>query len=130
MSARWTEQEMEYLSDQVGILSYSEMAKRLGRSENAIKLQRCRRKLPTFFDGNYYSCTLLARELGRTRASIRKYYKKGWLTGKRATWKALFGNYPLVFLEEHIVSFLRKFHYLFDWRKVPNLYFSNIVKKA
>lgn len=129
MAARWTEQELEYLSDSMGILSYTELSKRLGRSENAIKLCRCRRGLPTFHNGNYYSCTLLAHELGRSRTSIRKYYRKGWLVGKRATWKALFGNRPLIFMEDNIVSFLKRFSRLFNWKKIPNLYFRNVVKE-
>ena len=118
------------MSDNVGILDYTNLSKRLGRSENAIKLQRCRLKLPTFHNGNYYSYTLLSQELGRSRTSIRKYHRRGWLVGKQATWKAKFGNYPVIFLEEHIVAFLRKFYHLFDWRKIPNLYFRNIVKEC
>lgn len=128
MVSRWTEQELEYLADNVGIRSYAELAKKLKRSENAIKLCRCRKKLPTFHNGNYYSCTLLAQELNRSRTSIRKYYRRRWLVGKKATWKARFGKQPLIFLEEHIVAFLKKFSYLFDWRKIPNLYFRNVVK--
>lgn len=130
MATRWTARELDYLADHVGILGYAELSKKLKRSENAIKLQRCRMRLPTFHNGDYYSCTLLARELGRSRASIRKYHRKGWLVGRKATWKALFGKHPFVFLEEHIVAFLRKFCYLFDWRKIPNLYFRNIVKEC
>jgi biotin operon repressor len=128
MAARWSEQEIEYLADQIGLLSYEELSKKLNRSKEAIKHHRCLMKLPMLRTGNYYSCTLLAKELGRSRASIRKYYRKGWLVGKQATWKALFGNQPFIFLEEHIVDFLRKFNYLFDWRKIPNLYFRNVVK--
>ena len=128
VAARWTEQEIEYLSDHVGILGYAELARKMGRSESAIKLCRCRRGLPTFHNGDYYSCTMLAQELGRSRASIRKYYRKGWLVGKRATWIARFGKRPLVFVEKHIVAFLKKFNYLFDWKKIPNLYFRNVVK--
>ena len=129
MSARWTEREIEYLSDHIGLLSYTELSKKLGRSENAIKLYRCRHKLPTFHNGDYYSATLLAQELGRSRTSVRKYHRKGWLVGRKATWIAKYGKHPLIFLEEHIVAFLRKFHHLFDWRKIPNLYFRNIVKE-
>jgi hypothetical protein len=129
MSSRWTEQELDYLANHVGILSYAEMSKRLHRSENAIKLCRCRQGMPTFHNGDYYSCTLLAQELGRSRASIRKYYRRGWLAGRQATWKAKYGKQPLVFLEDHILLFLRKFSHLFDWKKIPNLYFRNVVKE-
>jgi len=129
MAPRWTEQELEYLSDHIGILSYAELARKMNRSENAIKLCRHRRRLPTFHNGNYYSCTLLAQELGRCRASIRKYHRRGWLTGKKATWKARFGKPPLIFLEEDIIAFLKEFNRLFNWRSIPNLYFRNKVKE-
>jgi len=130
MSVRWTEQELDYLADHVGVLSYAELSKKLRRSENAIKLQRCRMKLPTFHNGDYYSYTLLAQELGCSRTTIRKYHQRGWLVGRKATWKALFGNPPVIFLEKHIVVFLRMFYHLFDWRKIPNPYFRNIVKEC
>lgn len=130
MAPRWTEREIDYLSDHVGLMNYTELSMRLKRSPNALKLQRYRRKLPTFHNGDYYSYTLLSRELGRSRASIRKYHRRGWLVGRKATWKACFGNYPVIFLEEHIVAFLRKFYYLFDWRKIPNLYFRNIIREC
>ena len=129
MATRWTTQEIEYLADNVGILGYPELSHEMGRSENAIKLQRCRKRLPTFHNGCYYSCTLLSKELGLSRSSIRRYYQRGWLIGRRATWKALFGKYPLIFLEEDIVSFLRNFSHLFIWRKIPNLYFRNVVRE-
>lgn len=129
MALRWTDSELEYLADHVGIMDYTTLSKKLGRSKSAIKLQRCRKKLPTFHNGDYYSYTLLAQELGCCRASIRKYHQRGWLVGKKATWKALFGNAPTIFLEDDIVRFLGKFHHLFDWRTITNLYFRNIVRE-
>jgi hypothetical protein len=74
--------------------------------------------------------TLLAQELGRSRASIRKYYKRGWLKGRQATWSWAWGKKPMVFLEDDIVQFLKDRHYLFDWRKVPNIYYRNVIKEA
>lgn len=124
---RWTEKEREMLNDYAGIMSYEELSKKLGRSVGAIQQFRCRRKMPTFFD-NFYTYSLLAKELGVHRATLRKYYNRGWLIGKRASWISMFGKRPMMFLEENIVQFLRDKYTLFDGRKIPNIYFRNVVK--
>jgi hypothetical protein len=129
VAARWTETELEVLNDMVGILNYCQLSKKLKRSRSAIELKRCRDKMPTFFD-NIITQSLLAQELGRSRASIRKYYRKGWLKGKQATWSCAWGKKPIIFLEDDIVQFLKDSHHLFDWKKMPNIYYRNVVKEA
>jgi hypothetical protein len=126
MARRWTEQEDQILHDKVGILSYPELSDLLKRSEMSLRLRRCRRKMPRFYD-NFYSYSLLAAELGRSRASIRKYFSRGWLKGRKASWSSAWGKRPMIFLEKDIVSFLRRFYHLFDWHSIPNIYFRNIV---
>lgn len=129
MASRWTEREVNFVHDYVGIKSYAELAEQLGRSEEAIKLYRCRHHLPRAFD-NFYSYTLLAKELGRARASLRKYFKRGWLKGRKADWVGVYGKVPMIFLEDDIVVFLQERYYLFEPRKVPNIYFRNVVRDA
>ncbi len=126
MATRWSEREIEYLHDNMGILSYSELSKELKRSENAIRLYRCRNGLPTFFE-NIYTYALLANELGKSRASLRKYVKKGWLLGKVGTWTCKWGKHPMIFLEKNIVRFLKNHYSLFRPSSIPNLYFRNVV---
>jgi len=123
----WTQEEIEYVSEHVGIKDYTEMSHKLNRSRESIKLYRCRHKLPKFID-NFYSYSLLAAELGRSRATLRKYHKLGWLTGRRATWACVYGKHPMIFVEDDIVEFLKKFHHKFNWRDIPNPYFRNIVE--
>lgn len=125
---RWTEEEIEYLHDNIGLQSYEELSKTLNRSKEAIELFRCRHKLPKLLD-NVYTFKILSKELGKSKSSIRKYYYKGWLKGKRASWTYLYKNAPIIFLEEHIVKFLRAKYYLFTKYQIPNPYFRNIVKK-
>ena len=129
MAARWTSKEIELLSDRAGLDNYNTLSKRLGRSKNAIKLFRCRNRLPRFYD-TFYSYTLLAKELGKSRRTIRWYHQKGWLSGKKASWRSFYGNRPMIFTEDNIVSFLRKHYLLFDWRKIPNRFFRNIVREC
>jgi hypothetical protein len=127
MSSRWTPDEIQYISDNAGVLNYAELSRKLGRSEEAIKLCRCRRRLPRFYD-TFYSYSLLSTELGRSRATLRKYYNRDWLVGKRAAWSCKYGKHPMIFTEDNIVDFLHKFSHLFDWKKIPNPYFRNVVK--
>ena len=125
---RWTSREIEILSDRVGLDDYAKLARTLPRrSKGAIKLFRCRNKLPRFCD-TFYSYSLLAGELGRSRSALRRYRGKGWLVGRRATWSSRYGHHPMIFTEENIVRFLQKHHCLFEWRKIPNLFFRNVVK--
>jgi hypothetical protein len=128
VARRWTEKELDYLANHVGIMNYKALARKLNRSEEAVKLCRCRHRMPSFYDGDYYSSSMLAREIGRSRRIIMKYYRRGWLLGKQATWKARFGQRPYLFTEDNIVAFLEGHFQLFDWRKMPNPYFRNIVK--
>jgi len=125
---RWTEKEREILNDYAGLMSYEDLSRKLGRSVSALQQFRCRRKMPTFFD-NFYTYSLLAKELGVQRATLRKYYNRGWLIGKRATWTSMFGKRPMMFLHENIVQFLQDKYTLFDGRKIPNIYFRNVVKE-
>jgi len=125
---RWTEKEREMLNDYAGIMSYEELSKKLGRSVGAIQQFRCRRKMPTFFD-NFYTYSLLSKELGIHRATLRKYYENGWIIGKKANWISMFGNHPMMFLEENIVKFLRNKYALFTNRKIPNIYFRNVIRE-
>lgn len=129
MTGRWTPDEIEYVSEHAGIVGYAELSRRLHRSKAAIKLYRCRHKLPRFID-NFYSYTLLAAELGKSRATLRKWHSRGWLAGKRATWACVHGKRPMIFVEENIVEFLKVRSYLFDHKKIPNPYFRNVVKDA
>ena len=126
MAKRWTPQEKEYVDDYAGIKNYTELSQRLNRSEDAIRLFRARNRLSSFFD-NFYTYNLLSKELGLSRATIRKYHLKGWLQGRRANWKTIFGKYPMIFTEDNIVKFLKSYANLFSNRIVPNIYFRNIV---
>ena len=125
---RWSSKEIEYLHDNLGLKSYEELSETLKRSKEAIKLFRHRHKLPKVFD-NFYTFKILSKELGKSRTSIRKYYYKGWLVGRKASWTYLYKNHPIIFLEEDIVNFLKDKYSLFTKTYMPNHYFRNTVKK-
>ncbi len=127
MRRLWSQEDIEFLSDNAGLMNYKQLSKKLGRSANAIKLYRARHKTPRFFE-NFYSYTLLSKELGMSRKVIRKYHSRGWIKGRKADWTSAYGKKPMIFLEEHIVQFLKTYCYLFKDRFIPNIYFRNVVK--
>ena len=136
MAVVWSEKETEFLSDNAGILGFEELRSCLSakhplkkrRSKQAIKAHAKRKKIR--FHDNFYSYSLLSQELGRARNSLRIYYKRGWIKGKKASWKSVYGKCPMIFIEEDIVKFLQERYYIFDYKKIPNKYFSNIVKEC
>lgn len=124
----WTEWELRFLADNWGLCSTVMIARRLRRSVAAIEarahLLRFRRL------DSFYTYTLLARELGMNRTTIRNYFNRGWLSGKKASWTYRYGKAPMMFMEEEIVKFLRGHYDLFNDWEIPNLYFRNVVKQA
>lgn len=128
MGRRWTEEEDQFMADNIGVLSYEEISVKIDRSIDAMKNYRCVNRLPSFFNHpNSYSYTVLSKELGKTRKWLRKCYKAGLLKGKQGKWYALWGHFPMVFLEKDIVDFLKECCWLIDPAKVTNLYFKNVV---
>lgn len=124
---RWTERELNFVHDNAGLLNYKEMGKKLGRTEIAVRRARYVYKLP-YFNDNFYSITMLAKELGRAKSGIKYHYKKGWLKGKRAHWSNGYLNPPIIITEDNVVEYLKLKYKLFDPNKIPNIYFRKIVK--
>ena len=124
----WTEKEIEFLHEKAGRYSISELAKKLGRSENAVKLYRTRHKMPKVWD-NVYTYTLLAQELNRTRRVVRKWVERGWLKGKRSTYAFTYGKRAMLFKYNDIIEFLKRYYHLFTDKPPANRYFYNIVKE-
>ena len=127
----WSDNEVEYLQDYYGIKDPEKIASYLHRKPSAIitKAHKLRiRQSDAFY--NYYA---LAEELGRCRLTLRKYYEKGWLKGKKAPCISYYGLQQMVFREKDIVKFLKSHYRLFEIRKlgkIKNRYFRNIVKEC
>jgi hypothetical protein len=132
MARRWTTQELEFISDHLGFLHYSEIANQLeDRTTVAVK-ERARRSGMSLFD-NPYTYTLLSQELGVSRNTLRKWHKSKLLSGKRASWRCKNGLAhapPMLFKEEYIVTFLKGNASYFKGRRIPNPYFRNIVSSV
>lgn len=128
MARRWTEDEIQYLSDNMGYRNHSQLSERLGRSSWAIKLKQHR--LGLRFMDNVYTRTILSEELGVSRKRIGYWQKKGWLNGKKTEWSWYYGQKPWMFKEEDVVTFLKAHCNLFPNNGIPNRYFRNIVQKS
>jgi len=122
----YSQHEIEYIKNNVGIKSFSDIGKRLRRSSDAIKHKAHRVGAKGI--SNYYNSKLLSTELGKRSDNIVNWYKQGLLKGKVAKSKAAFGKPLYIFIEEDIVKFLYKYHSLFNnIKNIPNLYFKNVL---
>jgi hypothetical protein len=125
---RWTEDELDFIEENGAVLGLANLSLRLGRSVNAVKLKMNRSGIRLLETG--YTCTCLARELGRARLTLWKWRSKGWIKGRIAEWKTRYGTHPVIFMEDEIVRFLKRFAHLFNPRAVPNRYFANVIAEA
>lgn len=126
MARRWDEEELEYLESKCGLLSNKEIAKNLNRSHRAIRQKLSKRNISIY--DNFYTATVLSKELNRHHSTVMKWYHKGWIKGRLSNVKRGFLHSPMIFTEKNIVKFLKEKWYLFDHKDIPNRYFSNIVK--
>ena len=106
-------------------MNHQQLSRHLGRSITAIKLTQHRHGI-RFLD-NFYTYTILAAELGRSRTGVRKWQARGWLAGRKAAWTTYYGKTPMIFREEDVIKFLKGHYSLFNPRRIPNRFFANIV---
>ena len=126
MAMRWSENDTQYLLDNCGIFSNKTIAMRLHRTPHAVRQKLATNGVSIF--SNFYTATLLGKELGRNKTTVMQWYRKGWLRGKKADWGRGYLQTPMVFVEDDIVAFLKLKYYRFDWRKIPNPFFRNVVE--
>jgi len=126
----WTENEFEYLHDNLGIKSYSEIAQYLKRTKKSVllKAQRCNISV---YD-NIYAFLSLSKDLGVSVFVLRKWYLQGYLPGRQATWSRKRGHtvdYPIIFTEDNVLYLLRKHPGIvvavLGDTLIPNRYFRN-----
>ena len=131
----WSEEEMEFLSDKLGLMTHGEIGKALSRVNGghertywAVKMKAWRLGLKYF--SNVYSQTLLASELGVSRRVIRKWFMRSWLRGKMSSWVSGYGNRVMLFTQQDIEKFLKAHADRFEGRKIPNVFFRNLVESC
>ena len=130
----WTDDEIDFVSDNLGYITVDEIADKLNRTRTSIKGIRYRAKLKTF--GNFYTCRMLGRELGVNHTTVSKWIKQGLLHGKPADWHMGYFKPCYILTETNIVKFLKKHGHIFHtspqlkYKSIPNKYFRNIVNEC
>jgi hypothetical protein len=136
----WSLDELEYIADNIGWLSYDELAEGLRvrygvvRTHDAIRTTRCRRKMPSLHrNANCYTCTQLAEVLGVARTTVLHWHRRGLLGGKYATWRTSYNKRALLFQEDDIITFLHSpppHVRLLLRKRIQHPYFMNILKEG
>lgn len=124
----WTAWELEYLLEHYGTLPAEDIAHRLRRSTNSLKIISFRR-LKINQKSNIYTARLLARELGISCAKIIvAWHDRGYLKGKLAPF--MNGpNHVWWFNYDDIVICLEQRPWLCDPKKMPQSFFRSIVQR-
>ena len=128
MATRWTDDELQYLTNNCGIVCNRKIAKKLGRTHKAIQVKLHKLGISVF--SNFYTARLLAQQLGKTHRTIMNWYRRGYLTGELAEFGRGYLKTPMIFLEEDIVIFLQKHYQLVKCENIEHPYFRNIVKEC
>ena len=99
---KWTQEEEKYLTENWGMYSVSTIAKRLGRTENAVIVRKCRLGLGAFLDsGDYVTWNQLQRAIGYNNSST--YKMTSWVANRNFpvhTKRVNNNSFRIVYLDE------------------------------
>lgn len=78
---KWTKQEETYLVENWGTISVKTIAKKLGRSEDAVVVKKCRLRLGAFLDnGSYVTWNQLLKAIGYEQSG--SYKMTSWVRNR------------------------------------------------
>ncbi len=125
----WTDKQLEYLDDNYGRLPAEQIAKRLHRSRNALKITAFRKLHKLNQRSNIYTSRAVAEELGLSCAKIViAWLDRGYLKGERAPFS--YGpNQVWHFEYEDIIKCLEQRPWLCRRERMPEGYFRSVVQK-
>jgi hypothetical protein len=124
----WTKQELEYLADHYGALPNDVLARRLNRTEAAIKVAVTRKFRGLRRTGAFYTARMLTLILGRKNPrTVALWIKHGWLkatkgppgAGRSKMWNIT---------ENDIVALLKQQPWLADIKRMEEHYFRSIIR--
>lgn len=79
---RWSADDLAFLKDSLGVLTVKQIAKRLGRTETAVKVKAKRLHISVrLSDG--YTLRGLCEGLGVDHHKVERWVDRGWLRGRR-----------------------------------------------
>lgn len=115
---RWTQEEIEYLQDNWGLLTINTLAKKLQRTEEAIQQKAMVLKLgkSQYANGLMYSPPQVAKLLKKDVKDIYKFIEQGLLKAKR---KKLIDRKLYQIHFDDLMDFLKNNPDKWDSRKIP-----------
>jgi len=124
----WTKEELEYLSDNYGLLPDDVLASRLHRPKGALKTVVSRKLKGLRHTTNFYTARMLSLVLGRKDPrTIALCIKRDWLkatkgppgAGRRKMWNIT---------EDNIITLLKARPWLADMSRMEEHYFRSIIR--
>jgi hypothetical protein len=122
----WVDADLQWLSDNVGLVSPEELSRHLQRSIAGIRLV-CKRRLHINYKTNLYTARNLAGIFGvKCAKTVTRWHRLGWLKGERSP-ISCGGGRMWHFDYDNIVDFVRNYPWLFDTKRMEQSYFRTIV---
>jgi len=124
----WTRAELDYLSDNYGLMPDRALARQLDRPVNGIVIA-AKRHLRINRKANFYTARNVADLLGISCSkAVVWWIRKGWLQGCRSS-VSCGGGRMWKFTEDQAVSCLRKRPWLVDLDRMQPGYFRSVVRE-
>jgi hypothetical protein len=126
----WTEDDEDYLNDQWGKVSDTEMTKHLNRSPVALTIKA--KRLGINRRQNVWTARNVAEVFGVDPKTVIRWLDRGWIQGKKAPFGSggQRGEYRAWSFEEaSLETFVREMGWAFDWRRmVEGDYLTRLAK--
>ena len=130
---RWTQDDIEILTERFGLITDTWLARVLGRTQKAIRVKA--RKLKLYRTANFYTATDVARIFGLNHSHIVRWIGAGLLSARKIN-KGAGKGCPWVITQEAVEAFIQQYPRKYDhrridwvtnryWRDLANLYVDN-----
>ena len=123
----WTQDELDIISDKLGVIQDRSLARLLGRSPHAIKIVADRR-MSLSRSKNFLTSKDIGEMLGVESKAVVFWHSKGWLTGRKSHVGAGV-NKRWMFFEEDIEKMLRARPWLCERRSIDHPYYKELIEK-
>lgn len=125
--AAWSEDEIEYLVDHYGLVSLRHIARRLRRTETAVKLKA--KRLGINQKANFYSATLVAEVFGvDTKKVSHQWIVDGLLRARRSPVRCGPHHVAWRVMDQDLERFIRQHPEQYDWRRMEPGPWRNIAR--
>jgi hypothetical protein len=125
--ARWTEEDVELLTERFGLITDAWLARVLGRTQKAVRVKALRLKL--YRTANFYTATDVARIFGLSHSHIVRWIAAGLISARKINKRAGKGC-PWVITQEAVEAFIQQYPAKYDHRRidwVTNRYYRDLA---